>query len=78
MIFVLAMLRNPEAQRRGQEELDAIVGHGRLPTISDRVDLPYVRAICSEVLRFVDRFVRSLSNRHSFFFLKMGADPASG
>ncbi|KLO06596.1 cytochrome P450 [Schizopora paradoxa] len=36
----------------GQEELDTIIGKDRLPLISDRSGLPYIRAICREVLRW--------------------------
>jgi len=52
MTFVLAMLKNPEKQRRGQEEIDAVIGYDRLPVIEDKERLPYVRAICTEILRW--------------------------
>ncbi|KLO07689.1 cytochrome P450 [Schizopora paradoxa] len=52
MTFVLAILKNPETQRRGQEEIDAAIGNDHLPTHSDMDSLPYVRAICTEVLRW--------------------------
>lgn len=50
--FFLAVLLNPSAQQRAQAELDAVVGHDRLPTLGDRDNLPYVRALCSEILRW--------------------------
>lgn len=53
MNLVLAMLKFPEVQRRAQEELDRVVGTSRLPTFDDRERLPYVNAICAEVLRSV-------------------------
>lgn len=53
MNLVLALLKFPEAQRRAQEELDRVVGTDRLPTFDDRERLPYVNALCSEVLRCV-------------------------
>jgi len=52
MTFILAMLKYPEVQRRGQEEIDATIGRDRLPTFEDRASLPYVRAICTEILRW--------------------------
>jgi len=52
MNLMLAMLKFPEAQRRAQEELDRVVGTDRLPTFEDRDRLPYVNALCSEVLRW--------------------------
>ncbi|KAF8583927.1 cytochrome P450 [Ramaria rubella] len=39
--FVLAMLLHPEAQRKAQAELDAVLGGVRLPAFSDRNNLPY-------------------------------------
>ena len=32
--------------------MDAVVGHERLPTMEDRDALPYVNAICTELLRW--------------------------
>ena len=52
MNFVLAMLLFPEAKRKAQAELDAVVGRDRVPTFEDRNSLPYVRAIVKEVLRW--------------------------
>ncbi|KAF4584967.1 hypothetical protein EYR40_001793 [Pleurotus pulmonarius] len=50
-IFLLAMVLHPEAQRKAQEELDAVIGD-RLPTFEDREQLPYVRALLKEVTRW--------------------------
>ncbi|KLO13432.1 cytochrome P450 [Schizopora paradoxa] len=52
MTFVLGMLKNPKAQRLGQSEIDRVVGFDRLPTFEDKDNLPYVQAICEEVLRY--------------------------
>ena len=46
------MALNPRAMRKAQEELDQVVGGGRLPDFSDQVDLPYISAIVKEVLRW--------------------------
>ena len=46
------MILNPEVQSRAQEELDRVVGSKRLPEFSDEPQLPYIRAICKEVLRW--------------------------
>jgi cytochrome P450 len=50
--FVLAMLLFPDAMRKAQEELDAVVGSHRLPTWEDEQNLPYVRALVKEMLRW--------------------------
>ena len=51
MTFILCMLLNPEAQRRGQQEIDEVVGKGRLPDFSDRDSLPFIECIFRETLR---------------------------
>lgn len=45
------MIRNPEVQRRAQEELDRVVGSDRLPTLDDRLNLPYIEGVVNESLR---------------------------
>ncbi|KAJ7251374.1 cytochrome P450 [Mycena rebaudengoi] len=50
--FILAMLANPEVQKRAQEEIDAVVREGHLPSFDDEEALPYVSAIVKEVLRW--------------------------
>ncbi|EIW84503.1 cytochrome P450 [Coniophora puteana RWD-64-598 SS2] len=52
MVFLLAMCRNPDAQRRAQQEIDAVIGADRLPDYNDRGLLPYVEAVYREVLRW--------------------------
>ncbi|KAG6895429.1 hypothetical protein C0992_001272 [Termitomyces sp. T32_za158] len=50
--FITAMAAHPEVQKRAHEELDAIVGRSRMPVSSDFPNLPYIRAIVKEVLRW--------------------------
>lgn len=50
--FFLAMTLYPEVQKRAQQELDAVIGTDRLPTLADREQLPYMRALVSEVFRW--------------------------
>ncbi|KAJ7189912.1 cytochrome P450 [Mycena pura] len=51
--FVLAMLSNPEAQKKAQMEIDSVVGNGRLPDFTDAEEsLPYLSALVKEVLRW--------------------------
>jgi len=49
--FMLAMTLHPDAQTKGQEEIDHIVGKDRLPTLDDRPSLPYVESIYRETMR---------------------------
>ena len=50
--FFLAMVLNPEAMKKGQEELDRVVGRERLPDFSDKDDLPYIDALVKELFRW--------------------------
>ncbi|TBU24874.1 cytochrome P450 [Dichomitus squalens] len=52
LTFILAMSLWPAVQKKAQEELDAAVGHDRLPTYADIVQLPYLNAIYLETLRW--------------------------
>ncbi|EXJ63653.1 uncharacterized protein A1O5_11414 [Cladophialophora psammophila CBS 110553] len=55
--FVLAMMVFPDVQKRAQQELDEVVGSGRLPTMDDVADLPYVHACAKESLRWMPPMV---------------------
>ncbi|KDR72697.1 hypothetical protein GALMADRAFT_101857 [Galerina marginata CBS 339.88] len=50
--FFLAMLCFPDAQFKAQEEIDRVVGRGRLPEFSDQSHLPYLAALLKEVYRW--------------------------
>jgi cytochrome P450 len=50
--FVLGMLANPDAQRRAQAEIDAVLGKGQLPDFTDEPALPYTTAIVKEARRW--------------------------
>jgi cytochrome P450 len=48
----LALVLYPHVQQRAQAELDAVVGRDRLPTFEDRPRLPFIEAICKELMRW--------------------------
>ncbi|KAH9952749.1 cytochrome P450 [Russula dissimulans] len=48
----LALVLFPQVQRRAQQELDIVIGRDRLPTFDDRPRLPYLEAICKELMRW--------------------------
>ena len=52
MSFFVASLLRPEIQTIAQKELDAVTRRERLPTFEDRSRLPFVDAICKEILRW--------------------------
>ena len=45
------MVKNPEAQKKAQEEIDRVIGPDRLASFPDRDSLPYTESIINEVLR---------------------------
>ncbi|KAJ9150025.1 Cytochrome p450 monooxygenase [Pleurostoma richardsiae] len=49
--FLMAMALYPEWQKKAQEEVDRVCGD-RMPTIEDFADLPTVRAVLKETLRW--------------------------
>ncbi|KAF5345745.1 hypothetical protein D9758_011875 [Tetrapyrgos nigripes] len=51
--FILALVRNPEVQKKGQMAIDEVVGLDRLPDFSDFGSIPYLDAILREVLRWI-------------------------
>ncbi|KAG2117750.1 cytochrome P450 [Suillus clintonianus] len=52
LVFVQAMVLNPEVQKRAQAEIDRVVTADRLPDFGDRDSMPYIEAILRETLRF--------------------------
>jgi hypothetical protein len=50
--FFLAMALYPAVFKKAQKEIDAVVGTQRIPSISDKVDLPYTTALIRELFRW--------------------------
>lgn len=49
---ILAFVTHPQALRRAQKEVDDVIGSERSPVFADEPNLPYVRALVKEVLRW--------------------------
>ena len=52
LTLLIACMVHPEAQERARDQIDAVVGRERLPSFEDRSRLPFVDAMCKEVLRW--------------------------
>ncbi|KAF5309428.1 hypothetical protein D9619_012309 [Psilocybe cf. subviscida] len=52
LTFFRAMIANPHVVAKAQEEIDRVIGRDRLPSIDDRPNLPYVRSVVAEILRY--------------------------
>ncbi|KAF7553263.1 hypothetical protein G7Z17_g3767 [Cylindrodendrum hubeiense] len=50
--WILAMVLFPTEMKKAQNEIDHVVGDGRLPEWEDEKDLPFVRAVIKETLRW--------------------------
>ena len=48
----LVLVLFPQVQKRARAELDAVIGRDRLPTFDDRPRLPYIEALCKELIRW--------------------------
>ncbi|XP_014222433.1 probable cytochrome P450 303a1 [Trichogramma pretiosum] len=47
----LFLVLYPEVQRKAQEEIDAVIGRDRLPSLNDRPNMTYLNAVVMESLR---------------------------
>lgn len=50
--LILAMILFPEVQRKAQHEIDSVISRGRLPRLEDQDNLPYIKSIVTENLRW--------------------------
>ena len=62
-MFFFAMVTNPRAMKKAQEELDRVVGEGELPDFSHKDSLPYIDALIKELLRWSPPVPLSSPNR---------------
>jgi cytochrome P450 len=51
--FIQAMALFPEVQKKAQDEMDKVIGSERMPNLSDESNLPYIRAMMKETLRWM-------------------------
>lgn len=60
------IVKEPEVQKRAQEEIESSVGGSRLVTLSDRSSMPYTEAIIYEVIRLIaSPIVPRVANQNS-------------
>ncbi|KAF5346843.1 hypothetical protein D9756_010614 [Leucocoprinus leucothites] len=50
--FFAVLLLFPDIQEKAQAEVDSVIGSGRLPELSDKPNMPYLRAVLKELLRW--------------------------
>ncbi|GLV43687.1 Cytochrome P450 304a1 [Carabus blaptoides fortunei] len=49
--LIYSLLHHPECQDKLLQEIDEVVGRGRLPILDDRQNMPYTESVIREVLR---------------------------
>ncbi|KAJ4478446.1 cytochrome P450 [Lentinula aciculospora] len=65
LTFIMAMALHTEKQKKAQEEIDLVVGTERVPTIADLPNLPYVKAVIKETMRWNPAFPLGVARRSS-------------
>ncbi|KAJ8277871.1 hypothetical protein GJAV_G00081080 [Gymnothorax javanicus] len=48
------MMKDPDIQKKVQDEIDSIIGQSRQPTLADRANMPYTNAVVHEIQRMGD------------------------
>ncbi len=51
VFMVLYCMHYPEEMKKAQAEIDEVVGRSRLPTLSDKPNMPYIEAFIAELTR---------------------------
>lgn len=51
--FVQAMLLNQDVQRQAQKQIESVVGSSRMPTMDDMPQMPIIRMLMKETLRWM-------------------------
>ena len=70
MTFFLMMVLFPDAQKKVQAQIDAVIGKGRIPRLQDRPSLPFIDALLRETMRYnpVAPLCKSRTCRVAFCF----------
>lgn len=66
------MLLYPAVQQTAQEEIDRVVGGGRLPKFEDRSSLLYIEAVYRELLRWAPPFPLNIPHAPTDDFIFKG------
>ncbi|KAL5529811.1 hypothetical protein ACEPAG_5798 [Sanghuangporus baumii] len=78
LTFMMAMALYPSKQEEAQTEIDNVIGMNRLPTMDDAPDLPYVRSVIKETMRWHPVLPLSIARRtdaddvYNGFFIQKG------
>ncbi|RXW12273.1 hypothetical protein EST38_g13581 [Candolleomyces aberdarensis] len=70
--FFLVLATHPDVQRKAQAEIDSVVGGSRLPLMSDRKSLPYLRAVIKELGRWYTVVPLAEDSEYEGYFIPKG------
>ncbi|KAJ8320952.1 hypothetical protein KUTeg_002539 [Tegillarca granosa] len=63
--MIQILISRPEVQKKLQEEVDTVVGHDRLPSLSDKSSMPYTEAVLYETLRYISHIPLAVPHSNS-------------
>ncbi|XP_077345102.1 cytochrome P450 2A4-like [Lithobates pipiens] len=60
---LLVMIKHWKIQEKIQEEIDSAIGSDRLPSIADRLEMPYTSAVIHEIMRYLELVPMALPHK---------------
>ncbi|CAI9596862.1 unnamed protein product [Staurois parvus] len=60
---LLVMIKYQKIQEKIQEEIDSVIGSGRLPSFADRLKMPYTNAVIHEIMRYLELVPMALPHK---------------
>ncbi|XP_070287892.1 cytochrome P450 2E1 isoform X1 [Myotis yumanensis] len=59
---LLVLMKHPEVEEKLHEEIDRVIGPNRIPSIKDKLEMPYMDAVVHEIQRFTNLLPSNLNH----------------